>query len=206
MRHSTFFSESTLRRGSALVALAASVVVVALLLGTGSGTPAPDRVHKTAASPTSSDQSSPQSLAGQASPVDAGPFAGTWRVHTQQLVIQPDGSGTAQWPIHAWCGMGTPPVTQPCDQLVPDGAYEDIIDGGHAKFQLTAVNGNTAEAVISGATDPAQLRDGPLSMSLAPDDVLTLSTAWEFGSALCGPAAAALTIPQQQAEGINCGA
>jgi hypothetical protein len=175
--------------------------------GTGTGS-SPGRAHQaTGSSTTSPERSGLRAFADQvtASPINAGPFGGSWHVHTEQLDIQSDGSGAAEWPIHAWCGTGSPLVTQPCDQSVSRGNYEEIIPGGRAELQLMAVSGNAAEALISQSTDPSQLPNGRVGLSIASDDVLTVTTA-SGRLVLCGPRAAALTIPQQNAEGINCGA
>jgi hypothetical protein len=135
----------------------------------------------------------------------AGRFAGSWHVHTQYVVIRPDGTGTATWPIHAWCGTGSAAASGPCDQIISRSGFEQIVPGGAARIQLTRVTGPTANAIIEGSTDPSQLPNGPVTMTVAADDVLTVTT----GSgqlAFCGPQAAALSVTQQDAEGINCGA
>ena len=88
---------------------------------------------------------------------------------------------------------------------MPEGAYEEIIAGGHAKIRLTTVRGVNADAVITGSTDPAQLPDGPVTLSVTRDDVLTITTG-SCSLSFCGTVAVALSVAQQDSEGINCGA
>ncbi len=206
MEHSAFDNRKLLR-GAALCALVVGAVVAALLTGVGTVRSPAIRAQTVASSSTSPPRSSSQNLApqGSASPIDAGQFAGSWGVHGTELVIRADGSGMAEWRTYEWCGTGSPPVTPPCDRLVPDGAYELIISGGHAQINLTVVSGSTAEALIGESSEPSRLPDGPVTLTVAPDDVLTLTTG-SLRLPLCGPQALALTIPQQDAEGINCGA
>ena len=128
---------------------------------------------------------------GASGSVAAGRFAGTWHVHTWYVMIGADGHGSAKWPI------GTP---------------RGISDGGRARIRLTSVSGTRAEGVISGSTEPSVLPDGPATMRVTSDDLLYVTpagptTSSPFGrSGFCGPKAAALSIAQQQAAHINCGA
>ncbi len=153
-----------------------------------------------------------------ASGAPAGPFAGSWRVHTYTLDIATDGSGTFQWPIHVKCIPVSAGGQRPCDTLVPTTTVvngvpmsgDDIIYGGHATLVLTSRHGNTAEGVVQTSTQPSHLPDGPATLRIAADDVLHITTAvrvkvWPF-AALCGPRAASLPISTRVAEGINCGA
>ena len=136
---------------------------------------------------------------------NAGTFVGTWHVHTIRLVIGSDGTGTASWPTHIWCDGGFTDPRTPCDRLVPVSGGEQIVDGGWAQLHLTAVAGSTAEATVGGSTDPSLLPDGGVKLTVAPTDVLTISSGAQ-PLALCGTSASNLTVQQQDAEGINCGA
>jgi hypothetical protein len=127
--------------------------------------------------------------------VSAGPFAGTWHVQTTSLTIGADGTGTATWP-----GPVSPGKSQAT--AVPN----------HAQLRLTAVQGTRAIGMISNSTDQAELPDGPVRLRVTSQDVLHVVTAQAVTVApdhwkdLCGVSAAALTLDQQIAAGINCGA
>jgi hypothetical protein len=149
--------------------------------------------------------------------VHAGPFTGTWHVHTYSLTIKADGTGTAMWPTHVGCGSGPGEGPPPCDSVVPGtlagGTHVDyIIDGGHAQIILTSVKGDTARGRIENSTVQSTLPDGPVTFRVSSKDLLYVTpskptTSSPFGATpLCGPRAEALSISQQQAEGINCGA
>ncbi len=137
--------------------------------------------------------------------IDAGPFVGSWHVHTVLLDIRSDGTGTAQWPTHNWCDAGVRETSTACDRLVPVGRGEQIVDGGRAQIRLAGVSGATADASVEGSTDPAFLPDGAVALTVTPEDVLTVRSA-SSQLALCGSQASSLTVQQQETEGINCGA
>jgi hypothetical protein len=109
------------------------------------------------------------------------------------------------WPTHTWCDAGVADPNTACDRFVPAPDGQQIVDGGRARIQLVATTGVQADAVVAGSTDPSMLADGPVTLSTASNNVLTLSGAGRQLS-LCGPSAASLTVEQQSAEGINCGA
>ncbi|HUZ10383.1 MAG TPA: hypothetical protein VMU76_09475 [Acidimicrobiales bacterium] len=149
--------------------------------------------------------------------VAAGAFAGTWHVHTYSLTVRADGQGSFEWPTHNPCaGPGAAPGA--CDSLVPKTVklagrrttIDEIIDGGHAHLQLISVAGTTANGRITGSTVRSVLPDGPVTLRVTKDDLLRVTTAIKPAmpsfESLCGPKAAALSGPQQRAEGINCGA
>jgi hypothetical protein len=154
-------------------------------------------------------------------PVVAGPFAGTWHVHTTSLTVAADGRGRATWPIGVDCGTGIGKAPPPCDARVPstivlpDGVrspVEDVVDGGHATVRLTSVTGRTAHALVTASSDPTALPDGPAVLRVSSDDLLQLDPhvapleahlRWQ---ALCGPRAASLPLSEQLSRGINCGA
>ena len=125
----------------------------------------------------------------------AGQFAGTWRVHTTAVIIEADGHGSVTWP----------------GPLLP-GESEATATPGHAELQLTAVTGTRATALVSGSTDQSVLPDGPTGLRVSAQDLLYVmparpTTASVFRrSGLCGPRALDLTLAQQIAANINCGA
>ena len=118
----------------------------------------------------------------------AGPFAGTWHVHTFYLTIQSNGTGSFQWPIHVPCGTGLGQGPPPCDTVSPSGV---ITDGGHAKLTIESRKGRSVEGLISETTDPTTVRNGRVTISLGSNDVLYLrfSTppATLAYSYVCGP-------------------
>jgi hypothetical protein len=167
--------------------------------------------------------SGPNSTTPGGSPVFvlAGRFAGAWHVHTYYVYLRSDGRGSAKWPIHTYCGTGPGEGPSPCDRLVPtlvtlpDGAKateQTVIDGGHATLRLTSVGSNTAHGIVTGSTEPSLLPDGPATFRLTKKDLLYVTPrTWPSGpspfrgSGLCGNRAAALSVSQQVAAGVNCG-
>ncbi len=127
--------------------------------------------------------------------VVVGQFAGTWHVHTTSVTILGNGRGSVVWP--GPLGPGESEATAP---------------PGTAELQLTSVNGEDGTAMVSGSTEVSVLPDGPAQLHISSHDLLYVSpdgptTDSPFGrSGLCGPSAAALTVAQQVAMGINCGA
>ena len=154
------------------------------------------------------------------SAVAAGQFAGTWHVHTFYVYIRSDGQGSAKWPIHVDCGSADVTPGAPCDTVTPETVVvsgvartEDVIhDGGHAVIRLASVTGARAQAVISASTEPSVLPDGDATLTVTKSDLLYVTpaatiTSSPFGrSGFCGPRAAALSLSQQEAARINCGA
>jgi len=153
--------------------------------------------------------------------LSAGPFAGTWRLHTITITIQANGTGSAAWPTHVPCSAGGPVSSAPaCDQSTPGtivvgGSSVPVVnisDGGRATIRLITVDGTTASAVISGSTVPSTLPDGQAGLKVTTQDLLYVTpssptTGSPFGrSGFCGPSALALNLHVQIAEGINCGA
>ena len=92
------------------------------------------------------------------------------------------------------------------------GESEATAVSGHAELLLTARTGNRATALVSESTDQSMLPNGPTGLSVSQEDLLYIvparpTTASAFGrSGLCGPRALALTLSQQIASHINCGA
>ena len=127
--------------------------------------------------------------------VAVGQFSGTWHVHTTSVTIQADGQGSAIWP----------------GPLGP-GQSEATAAPGHAALHLTSVSGEQATVLVSGSTEPSVLPDGPARLTITNQDLLYVvpdgpTMHSPFGhNGLCGPKAAALTVAQQVAAGINCGA
>jgi hypothetical protein len=154
---------------------------LAVRITTTSGSPPPAR---------------PSSLKGPGHPVVAtGQFSGTWHFHTTSVIIQSNGQGSVTWP----------------GPLKP-GESEATAVPGHAELRVTRVSGSQAVAVVSGSTERSVLPDGLARLRVTSQDLLYLTptrpiTASPFGGAgLCGPSAAALTVAQQVAANINCGA
>jgi len=151
-------------------------------------------------------------LAGCSGPsLQAGPFAGTWHVHTYYLTVYHDGTGAFQWPTHVACGTGPGEGPPPCDQAVPGtivepngqvAHVENIVDGGHATLTLTNRSGTTARGIVSHSTQPSVVPDGNVMVTLGANDVIYL----QFSSSpsvraydyLCGTAT--------NRSLINCGA
>lgn len=163
----------------------------------------------------------PHRVAPVAAALSAGPFAGSWRVHTFTITIQADGTGSALWPTHVPCSAGGPvSAATACDQSTPGtivvgGSPVNVVnvsDGGRATIQLVSVNGTTASAVISGSSEPSILPDGKAGLKVTAQDLLYVTpssptTGSPFGrSGFCGPSALELNLQQQDAAGINCGA
>jgi hypothetical protein len=152
--------------------------------------------------------------------VAAGAFTGTWHVHTFSITINADGRGTAQWPIDLRCGTGVGMGPPPCDTWIPgtvvgaNGApitTWNMVDGGHASIRLTTVNGTSASGIVMSSTDASHLGDGRVTFRISlSKDLLYVTGTWHgphfILGPFCGPRAAASSVPQQQAEGINCGA
>jgi hypothetical protein len=200
------------RRRLALTGVVLAALVVAGALGYGAARTGP---------PTTPESSGPAPVAHhpQAVVVNAAALSGTWHVHTFEVTIGAHGRGVFNWPIHVWCGTGPGSGPPPCDALVPGAAVingvttnvEQIVDGGHATLRLTSVSGTNAHGTISGSTDPSEVPDGPATFAAAGNDTLTITPKAPLGPSalkgpLCGPRAAALSVSQQQAENINCGA
>ncbi len=112
-------------------------------------------------------------------------------------------------------GSGPPP----CDATVPGTAVidgvttnvEQIINGGRATVRLSSASSSVAHGVISGSTDPSQVPNGPATFTVTATDLLSVTPTATFGPSalslpLCGPQAAALSVTEQEAKGINCGA
>jgi hypothetical protein len=134
------------------------------------------------------------------------------------MYIDANGRGTADWPTHIWCDIGSAHVPSPCDKIVPEIAkmvdgisvpVEEIIDGGHATLHLISVSGSTAHAIVEGSTEQSALPDGSMTMIVTPQDMLDINTTARsvYGqSPLCGSRSSALSLSQQDARGISCGA
>jgi hypothetical protein len=150
----------------------------------------------------------------------AGRFAGTWHVHSYYVHIRTDGQGSAMWPIHVECGSAHVTPGAPCDTVTPNtvlvsgvpSAVDEIHDGGRAVIRLTSVTGARARATISASTEPSVLSDGDAILTVTKSDLLYVTPAVATGpspfgrSRFCGLRAAALSLPQQEAAHINCGA
>jgi hypothetical protein len=135
------------------------------------------------------------------------PFAGVWHVHTNSLTLSASGRGDFEWPTHLPCGSGPGQGPPPCDQVSANG---EIQDGGHASLLISDHSGDVAYGVISATTDPSALPNGPVTLQLYSNDTLHLTIgsqpAGPSFEILCGNHVASLSIEQQNAQGINCGA
>lgn len=124
-----------------------------------------------------------------------GAFGGTWHAQTTSLTIAADGTGMATWP-------GDPTAGQSQATATPN----------EAQLRLTSVTGMQATGVIADSTSPAELPDGPVRLQISAQDVIQITPSQPITqyplrwTALCGPAASALTLARQEAAGINCGA
>jgi hypothetical protein len=132
--------------------------------------------------------------------VAAGQFSGAWYFHTTSVTIRLNGVGAAIWP----------------GPLGP-GQSEATAAPGRAEIRVTSVNGAHATALITGSTVPSAVPDGPVQLRVTSQDLLyilpesrTAVSPFDpisYGpEGLCGPKAVALTVAQQLAAGINCGA
>ncbi len=156
----------------------------------------------------------------KANGVVAGLFGGTWHVHTFYVYIRDNGQGSAKWPTHVDCGSPHMTPGAPCDTVTPETVVvngvsrpvDEIHDGGRAVVRLVSVTGTRARAVISASTEPSVLPDGDAILTVTKSDLLYVTpaaptTSSPFGrSGFCGPRAAALSLAQQEAAHINCGA
>jgi len=130
--------------------------------------------------------------------VAAGQFSGWWHFHTVVVSIQQNGQGLTYWP----------------GPLGP-GQSEATATPGRAEIRVTSVDGTHATALITGSTEPSSVPDGPVQLRVTSQDLLyivpesrTAVSPFDpisYGpEGLCGPKAAALTVTQQVAAGINC--
>jgi hypothetical protein len=139
----------------------------------------------------------------------AGLFAGTWHVKYYYVRLADNGRGSVTWPIKSFCGESEQPVGSACDTENPTTG--EVHEGGYAKIRLTSIAGPSAEAVVSGSSEPSLLPDGTILLRYSGSDVLYFTPATPtfsspFGrSSFCGPRAAALSYAQQTAEHIDCG-
>ena len=140
---------------------------------------------------------SPAPAVSSAGPARA--FAGEWSVHTTLLVVDPTGYGILAFRTYSTCGQDPPP----CDIF----SGNDIFDAGHATFTFSASGPTTASGQVLTTTVPTVLPLGRFTARIDPaKDLLYLSLPLFAHYPLCGPTARALTIDQQRAAGINCGA
>ncbi|MGH9301701.1 MAG: hypothetical protein ACRD0E_07445 [Acidimicrobiales bacterium] len=150
----------------------------------------------------------------------AGVFAGTWHIHTYSITFGPNGRGFARWAIHVNC-TGPDHGLPPCDKVVrkpvvlPGGrtVYGDYItDGGHANVTLTSRIGNTARGYVQGSNVQSVLPNGPATFRVGANDLLYISLSRPTGPSpfghqpFCGARAGALSLAQQLAANISCGA
>jgi hypothetical protein len=176
-----------LASSAAVLVLVASGVITAMALGAGGESPPP---AKAPAPQTSVRAPTPPPPA-----FSAGAFTGTWRVHTTSVTIGTDGTGIATWP----------------GDVAPGGSEATAIEN-KAELRLTTAQGSQASGVISGSTDQAQLPDGPVQLHITSQDLLAVVPSQPVSdtplrwTALCGASALSLTVAQQVAAGINCGA
>jgi hypothetical protein len=183
------------RRHLVLFGAAGVLVVTGAIAGTAMGTggsgppvsPAPPRPHTL---PATNSPAPPAPAA-----ISAGRFEGTWRAHTTSVTIGADGTGTLTWP-------GT----------VAPGGSEATAVANTAALHLTLVNGAVATGVVSGSTDQTQLPNGRVQLQISGRDVLEVVPSQAIAvtpllwSSLCGARALSMTVAQQAAAGINCGA
>jgi hypothetical protein len=131
---------------------------------------------------------------------DFSSFVGTWVRHGFALTVNADGNGDASWRVYGWCGASPPP----CDSIIGN----QIIDGGHASIQLISVRGSSATGTIFGSTDPNGIADSPVTLTLLPYDMASLTETGRLPpttTLLCGDAFAKLA-PQSVLDSSPCGA
>ncbi len=132
--------------------------------------------------------------------VAAGQFSGWWHFHTTVVTFQPNGQGSAHWP----------------GPLGP-GQSEATAAPGRANIRIVSMSGTHAMALITDSTEPSAVPDGPVQLRVTSQDLLYVvpvrrTTVSPFDpisygpAGLCGPKASALTLTQQVAAHINCGA
>ena len=162
---------------------------------TRAGASAADRLGSTTTTTSLPPPSPPATGAQKGS---ARSFMGRWRLHSTVLFIDASGYGILNWRTYATCGQQAPP----CDIF----SGNDIVDGGFAAFTISA-SGDTASGRVLTSSVPAQVPLGPFTARLDQErDLLQPSFPLFHGSPLCGPRADALSVGQQVAQGINCGA
>jgi len=94
-------------------------------------------------------------------PLQLRPFVASWYWHGSIVQVRSDGTGTASWRIYSWCGDDPTP---PCDSTVGN----EIIDGGHAVFLLTTVQGVTALGRVVYASYGSKIPVGYLRLTSCP--------------------------------------
>ena len=110
----------------------------------------------------------------------AGAFAGTWGRHSTSLTIDPSGYGILDWRIYNDCGSSPPP----CDF----SAGNNIVDGGHATFRISATGPLSAAGEVESTTDSSAVPVGRFAARLAPsNDLLYLALPLFGGLPMCGP-------------------
>jgi hypothetical protein len=131
---------------------------------------------------------------------DFSSFVGTWVRHGFALTVNADGNGDASWRVYGWCSASPPP----CDSIIGN----QIIDGGHASIQLISVRGSSATGTIFGSTDPNGIADSPVTLTLLPYDMASLTETGRLPpttTLLCGDVFAKLA-PQSVLDSSPCGA
>jgi hypothetical protein len=110
----------------------------------------------------------------------AGAFAGTWYRHSTGLTVDPSGYGILDWRIYNDCGSGPPP----CDF----SAGNNIVDGGHATFRLSATGALLAAGEVEATTDSSTVPIGRFTARLDPSNDLLYLALPLFGALpMCGP-------------------
>ena len=115
-------------------------------------------------------------------------FVGDWYHHGIGASITAEGLGTLGWRTYTTCGPQQPP---PCDTINGN----EIIDGGHATFELTSVNGTTATGHTVSSDDPASLPVGSnVTAVVDTQHNLLYLTPWPGQQTpFCGPSAETTT-------------
>ena len=116
------------------------------------------------------------------------------------LTIDQSGYGIMDWRVYTTCGTGVRPL---CDIF----SGNEILDGGHATLLLNATGPTSANGEVLSTSDPADVPLGAFTARIDPvRDLLYPSFPLYAKYPLCGQKAEAMSVPQQQAMGINCGA
>lgn len=131
----------------------------------------------------------------------AGPFVGTWRLHTFSLTVTQNGHGTFAWQVNC---MGSVVAQPECQGSSP------YIQPEHAAITLSSRRGETALGMITSSTDLSSVPTGEVTLRIGSNDLLYPVAhgrpAFPAYPYLCGEQVASLSISQQGQKNINCGA
>lgn len=96
-----------------------------------------------------------------------GAFSGYWNVHVYSLTIESDGAGRFNWPLGRDCG----PPFEPSSTLCPPLGAEVQAS---AQRSLIRIANRRYLGEITGSPQTYVVPDGPVQLSVGPNDVLNL--------------------------------